>query len=165
MTYHKPMILVIFVSLLMTQEKGWRGIVPLHSTRQDVERLVGTPKATRATTYVLEDGKITVFYSDGVCGNGDEIDWNVPRDTVVNLKFEPNSSLILADLKLDMTTYERFNDPHVQIAVHYYNKEEGIYISTRMLPGGEEVQYVTYEPASKDYYLRCPQQPKPEERK
>jgi hypothetical protein len=163
MKYYKPIILAIFLSVLLIQEKGWRGIVPLHSTRKDVEQLVGTPKATRATTYVLQDGRITVFYSDGICDNGVETDWNVPRDTVVNLKFEPNNRLTIADLKLDMTTYERFNDPHVQIAVHYYSKEEGIYISTRMLPGGEEVQYILYGPASKDYHLRCPQQPTPQE--
>ena len=160
MTYHKPIILVIFVSVLLTQEKGWRGIVPLHSTRKDVEQLVGKPKASRASTYVLKDGRITVFYSDGVCENGDEIDWNVPRDTVVNMKFEPNGTLTIADLKLDMTKYERFDDPHAQIIVHYYSTEEGVRIGASRLRGVEEVRYITYEPAPKDYHLRCPQQPK-----
>jgi hypothetical protein len=164
MMYLKPigLILLIFASLLLTQQKGWRGIVPLHSTRKDVERLVGTPKASRATTYVMKDGRITVFYSDGVCKNDGTIDWNVPPDTVVNLKFEPNHGLMIADLDMDMAKFERLNDPHAQIAVHYYSKEEGIRISARLLRAGEEVQYIIYEPASKDFHLRCPQPPRPE---
>jgi len=40
-------LLLCLGGLLLTsfppQKSGWRGIVPLHSTRADVERLIGKP--------------------------------------------------------------------------------------------------------------------------
>jgi hypothetical protein len=153
--------MVLLGALLSTgfpQEKGWRGITPLHSTRTDVETLLGSPKESRgvASTYQAKDGRVRVFYSSGFCKKGSPIDWNVPPDTVVNLIFEPNDDLMVADLNLDKNKYERFPDPHLQTGVYYFNKEEGIRISARILKDGEDVQSITYEPAPKDYYLRCP---------
>lgn len=141
------------------QEKGWRGITPLHSTRKDVETLLGSPKESRgvASTYEPSDGRVRVFYSSGHCKTGAANDWNVPPDTVVSLTVHPNTKLLVADLKLDKSKYDRVLDYHLQSVVYYFNKEEGVRISARMLGGeGEEVQNITYEPAAKDYYLRCP---------
>jgi len=43
--------------------QGWRGIVPLHSTRKDVERLIGGPMQPGGMTYDLEEGRVNVTYS------------------------------------------------------------------------------------------------------
>lgn len=141
----------------LAQEMGWRGIVPLHSTRTDVEKLLGSPKQSRgvASTFEAKEGRVRVFYSSGFCKKSVANDWNVPSDTVVSLIFEPNYDLMVADLKLEKTKYERVPDPHLQSGVHYFNKEEGIRISARVLADGEDVQSITYEPAMKDYYLSC----------
>lgn len=140
------------------QENGWRGIVPLHSTRTDVEKLLGSPRESRgvSSTFQTKDGRVRVFYSSGSCKKGSATDWNVPPDTVVTLTFEPNAELMVTDLKLDQTKYERLADPHLQSGVYYFNKSEGIRISARTLRDGEDVQSITYEPAAKDYHLRCP---------
>lgn len=139
------------------QEKGWKDIVPLQSTRKDVERLFGSPQASKgvASTFQLKDGRLRVFYSNGFCRRPNTNDWNVPPDTVVTLTFEPRGELKLAELKLDMPKYERAVDPHVQSAVHYYNRKAGIRISTRLEKEGEEVHSITYEPTEKDLHLRC----------
>jgi hypothetical protein len=151
-------VLVALLSSGFLQEKGWRGIAPLHSRRTDVETLLGSPKESRgvASTFQTKDGRVRVFYSSGFCKKGAANDWNVPPDTVVSLTFEPNDDLMVADLKLEKTKYERVPDPHLQSGVYYFNKEEGIRISARVLGDGEDVQSITYEPAAKDYYLRCP---------
>ena len=57
MPYKAIELIFVLASLLLTQEMGWRGIVPLHSTRKDVEQLVGIPKATRASTYMTKRGQ------------------------------------------------------------------------------------------------------------
>jgi hypothetical protein len=139
------------------QEKDWKDIVPLQSTRKDVERLVGSPQASKgvAATFQLKGGRLRVFYSDGFCKRRNINDWNVPPDTVVTLTFEPSIEMKIAELNLDMTKYERAVDPHVQRAVHYYNREAGIRISTRLEKEGEEVHSITYEPTEKDLHLRC----------
>lgn len=155
------LILMMLVALLSSgslQEQGWRGIAPLHSTRTDVETLLGSPKESRgvASTFQAKDGRVRVFYSAGFCKKGSANDWNVPPDTVVSLTFEPNYDLMVADLKLEKTKYKRVPDPHLQSGVYYFNKEDGIRISARVLGDGEDVQSITYEPAAKDYNLRCP---------
>ncbi len=136
--------------------EGWRGIVPLHSTRMDVERLLGSPRESRgvASTYETENGKVLVFYSADPCKKDEE--WNVPRDTVVSFTVSPKAKLPITDLKLDTANYKRVLDHHVQGIVYYFNKEQGIRIETRQLEGGrEDVNSITYEPAAKDNYLRC----------
>lgn len=158
---HTKLIEIALFGILMLvgipQERGWHNVVPLHSTRKDVETLLGPPDESRgvASTFKWKDGRIRVFYADGFCKEGVTNDWNVPSDTVVSLTFEPNKNLNIAELKLDKTQYERVPDYHLQSAIHYLNRKEGIRISVRQEKDGEDVQSITYEPAEKDYSLRC----------
>src|ERR687895_2477074 len=102
--------LILLVTVLMetVQDKSWKDIVPLHSTRKDVERLLGSPRESRgAATFQTKDGRVRVFFSYGYCKGPTRDDWNVPPDTVVSLIFEPRGELKIAELKLDMTKYER----------------------------------------------------------
>ena len=39
-----PCVCTVLAMVAVSQAKGWRGLVPLHSTRTDVERLLGAPK-------------------------------------------------------------------------------------------------------------------------
>ena len=53
--------------------KDWRGIVPLHSTLEDVEKLLG--KSTLGSNYIYEteEGRVIFFYQsdpDATCGIG-----------------------------------------------------------------------------------------------
>src|SRR5690348_7087329 len=119
---------VILCVAASSKAQGWRGIRPLHSTRTDVEKLLGSPKQSPgvASTFEAKDGRVRVFYSSGFCKKGVANDWNVSSNTVVSLTFEPNYNLWIADLKLDMTKYERVPDPHIQSGVYYFSQEEGI---------------------------------------
>src|SRR5689334_10968122 len=149
-------ILIVCMSTVLTmidlaQAKGWRGLVPLHSTRFDVERLLGNPKESRgvASTYDTQNERVLVFYSAGNCEEGTSNDWNVPRDTLLSITVQPNAKLLVDDLKLDKTKYERVLDYHVQGVVYYFNKEDGVRISARILEKtGEDVDSITYEPTA-----------------
>jgi len=152
----------------LTQSRGWRGVVPLHSTRADVERLLGSPKESRgvASTYESKDQRVIVFYSAGRCKETGSDAWNVPRDTVLSITIHPNAKLLVHDLNLDKTKYERVANDHIQGVIYYFNKEEGVRISARLLEKeGEDVDSITYEPAARDNNLRCsrsaPQQSAP----
>jgi hypothetical protein len=70
------------------QPRGWRGIVPLRSTRADVVRLFGPPNIGDHL-YDVGDYRILFVYSNGPCEKG-ESGWNVPRDTVVSISLAPN---------------------------------------------------------------------------
>lgn len=153
-----PCICAVLFMATLAQAKGWRGIVPLRSTRTDVERLLGAPKESRgvASTYDTENEKVLVFYSSGPCRKDASAGWNVPRDVVISFTISPKSKIPLTDLKLDRTKYKRERDLHASLGVYYINEEEGIIITTRTLEDGEDVYSITYEPSATDNYLRCP---------
>lgn len=148
----------VLAVVAVSQAKGWRGFVPLQSTRTDVERILGAPKESRgvASTYETKDERVLVFYSAGQCKESQSNDWNVPRDTVVSITVHPNAKLLVDDLKLDKMKYKRVADYHVQGVVYYFSKEDGVRISARLFEKeGEDVDSITYEPTPEDSYLRC----------
>ena len=59
-------ICIILIIATCAFGKGWRGIVPLHSNRSDVERLLG-PSAEPSNIYKLKDMVVVVDYTDGPC--------------------------------------------------------------------------------------------------
>lgn len=132
--------------------KGWRGIVPLHSTRTDVYRLLGSPDES-GLFYDLKDEKVLIEYSHGQCESGQSL-WNVPPDTVIRISVEPKIKSKISDLKLDKTKYREERDSHLQQILYYRNNEEGLSIEVNTDSG--LVNAFTFFPAAKDDYLRCP---------
>lgn len=152
------LLLCVFVVLpvnFTSHAKEWRSIVPLHSTRADVERLIGKPNAMY-DRYEFENELVSITYSRETCAEGAQ--WNVPRDTVTQVSIVPKQRLRLADLQLDLSRYERIQDPAVQVHTYYANREEGIRYD--VLEGVREdnglIMNIYYEPAAEDRHLRCP---------
>src|SRR5438132_2323488 len=149
-------IISIFGVLVMSMPlhaQGWRGLVPLHSTRADVERLLGAPIRSKgvASTFETKDGRVLAFYSNGGCNEDPTSDWNVPPGTLLTITVHQNYKLPVKDLRLDSTKYERMSDFHVQGIVYYFSKEDGVRISARVLEDNNEyVDNTTYEPRSAD---------------
>jgi hypothetical protein len=142
---------------------SWRGLIPLHATRRQVERLLGAPQRTWETNaaYETDHETLMVKYAKGGCGVGNT-EWNVPRDTVVEIEVGQRFSFLLSQLNLDSSRWERqeifpfpetANPPKV---VNYKNPSDGISIRAQSKSGGEEVVVsIAYKPASKDEQLRC----------
>ncbi|MDQ3802536.1 MAG: hypothetical protein M3416_01580 [Acidobacteriota bacterium] len=160
MTIIKLLLLCVSVMLPTTaqsQAKGWRGIVPLHSTRADVERLIGKPNF-KYDLYDFEKERVSILYSSDPCTEGLQGGWNVPRDTVIQISVAPKEKVRLPDLQIDLSKYEKAKDPLMQVHTYYTNKEEG----TRYVVfegGGEDggkILNTYYEPAAEDRHLRCP---------
>src|SRR5215510_5179248 len=133
--------------------KGWRGLVPLKSTRRDVEGLLGSPQTPGGSTYE-PDGQYFYFeYSDGPCEKGWPYGWNVDKDTVTSIWVSAKKTTLLADLKIDESKYQKYEDPHIQNRVNYVNYDEGIDI---LVEDATKVVGFTYLPTSSDEKLRCP---------
>ena len=151
------MILHVLLWSLITpaflQEPGWRGITPLHSTREDVERLIGPPMMPGGITYDLKTERVNVVYSDGGCGKGQPSEWNVPVGTVIGITLYPQTKPVLSDLRINLSKFEKFVNPLNNDSVFYNDEEDGISIGTR---SNGEVFVVQYFPMRKDSYLRCP---------
>jgi hypothetical protein len=143
----KICIALLFCLVGRCQGQGWRGIVPLHSTCEDVR---GVFKTTTCEPVVidLKEASVFVSFSDGPCLS----EWNVPRGTVISLDVTPKDGLRLADLQLDITKYTRTVDRQVHNTVYFNNQDQGISI-TAFEDG--RIRHLFYGPTIKDSALRC----------
>src|SRR2546423_15604886 len=101
---------IIMVSLVHAKE--WRGIVPLHSTRADVEHLLGKPKQDFEgilVSYRLPTETIDIQYAaNSQCTAEWPYDsWNVPKQTVTFIRVAPRQETYLSDLKLDLSRFTK----------------------------------------------------------
>lgn len=143
-------LLIVIPMLVQAQSKGWRGIIPLRSTRTDVIRLLGPPNVD-GRFYEIDNKTVHIDYSDGPCETG-RSGWNVPRDTVVSISLAPNQDLKFSDLHIDEKKYKKSKDGELPDILYYTNDAEGITISV----SEGEVRNIYYNPTSKDDHLRCP---------
>jgi len=147
--------------VVLARAKEWRGIVPLHSTRADVEKQLGPPLPQFKTLNIYDMGEERVFinYSVGACEKGWPYGFNVPADTVTSIQIYLMGKVALSGLNLDLSKFKQVQDPHVGGILYYENNEEGFTVSVNKYEG--EVRDYTYSPAAKDNYLQCPQEPSP----
>jgi len=137
------------------QAKEWRRIVPLRSTRAQVERRLGK---SRRGYHELKTERAFFYYSSGRgCAGGEG--WNVPADTVVRILVTPKTRLWLSALRLDMKRFEKSADTEVPTHALYKDKEAGL--TYEVYEGGGEsnglVLHIQYDPTAADEkLLRCP---------
>jgi hypothetical protein len=147
----------MLVIAMSAEAKEWCGIVPLHSTRADVERLLKVkPERCRsnACLYDLPDKTVFVFYAgESSCRNDDvTTSWKVPRDTVIQITVRFKTPQPFSALDIDVTKYDRMPDKELHGLVYLSDYAQGVRMETR----GDSVRAITYYPASKDDNLRCP---------
>lgn len=134
--------------------KSWRGIVPLHSTRADVERILGKPtQAGDADVYFrLRDYLVFVSYQAASCSTFTGqfgLEWNVPRGTVVAVGVMPRQQISIQPL-LSSGNFKRqeFNLDFV----YFTDETNGLEIETHE----GRVTLMIYTPAKAEENLRCP---------
>ena len=153
-------LLFIFVYVFSSTAKEWCGIVPLHSTRADVERLLKL-KPVRcggiACVYDLSDKTVFALYTnEPTCRNDDAAtSWKVPADTVIEITVRFKTPQRFSALDIDISKYDRAPDPELKGLFYLSDYTEGV----RMETSGDTVRAITYYPAKKDDDLRCPPKP------
>jgi hypothetical protein len=150
---------ILFCAYLLSLISGfpgsneWRGIVPLKSTRADVERLLGPPDKSNDALFVLNNENVLVLYSLGSCET-DPKGWNVPRDVVTEFTVFYRRKVPISTLKLNKDKYQKFNDPELRDLVYYKNESQGLIIQVNTTSG--LVNKITFFPEAKLNYQRCP---------
>lgn len=148
---------VIVLTGAPVQDKGWRGIEPLRSTRADVERLLGPPTETKggySVIYLRPDETVIINYAQGLpCGIGEHYSqWRVPRWTVESISITPLKEIRLAQLGIDESKYEKRSGGHLPEDVYYINDQDGETLITFQ----GQVKGFSYYPAEKYAHLLCP---------
>lgn len=155
-------IIIMLVSTMFSQQihiqtDGWRGIIPLYSTREDVERLIGHAYDTTKSLYKTGLENISVRYSEGPCIGS--TGWKVPVDTVLDITIypQPYGRIRLADLDIDRDKFKKEDDLEVPNTYLLINEKEGItiYADKDRVTGEDRVTGFNYKPAAKDRNLRC----------
>ena len=149
-------LLMIFMCIFSGIAKEWCSIVPLHSTRADVERLVKVKPVRcgdNACLYELSDKTVLVLYaSESTCRNDDATtSWKVPADTVVQITINFKTPQSFSVLDIDVTKYDRVADKELHGLVYLSDYTQGV----RMETSGDTVRAITYYAAAKDDHLRC----------
>lgn len=141
-------LLILNIGVTISTSQGWQGIVPLKSTRTDVERIMGKPDRESVNAYDFPEKSVIIKYSQRPCDEG----WNVAPDTVLYISINPTVKKPLADLNLDLTKYKKKpGDFDVPAHFYYVDEEQGLTLS--VLNG--RVQEYIYGPTVKDNTLRC----------
>jgi len=131
MNSNKIMVILLFLFLLLlvknTNAKEWRNIVPLKSSRADVERLLGQP--TKAGRYEFEKERAYIHYIERICDNDRNCLCLVPKDTVTSIYVELEYYQKFSELKVNKSKFERTVDSKFPYKVTFANYKEGIIYS------------------------------------
>ena len=141
----------VVVSTTVAQEsKGWRGIVPLRSTRAEVEALLGHASGACKCLYKTANESVEVNYATALC-KGNPPGWNVAPGTVLSIRVTPKEWYRFADLNVEEANYVKSFDPD-NPTTHYSNTKDGIgyTVTTTGM-----VYYISYTPSINDNRLRC----------
>jgi hypothetical protein len=138
------------------QERGWRGIVPLHSTRLDVEKLIGPPNTPDGSMYdpgVLDPtvDRIFVEYSTGDCSKKRNGGYNVPIGTVIQIAVTWSEKRNFSELQIDKSSFEKSLDSEIPEIVYYSNMNEGILYTVEK----GRLKSTHYFSSKEDSHLRC----------
>ena len=151
----------LFCSLLLAfadvvAAKPWQGIVPLHSTRAQVRKLLGKPiigGEGSIDLYELREGRVHIMYARQPCEEGLPADWGnwrVPRDTVVNISIQLHEEIPLKRLQIrNIEKYKWYTGDSG--ATYYRDRIRGLEYQVQ----DGMVTAITYGPNARDRKLRC----------
>jgi hypothetical protein len=138
----------------------WQGLIPLHSSREDVERLLGKPGASFGSIVIYHRSVDSVWIKYINEGCVDKFSWSVPLGTVERIQVNPKRTVLPGELKFDLRQFQKFVSFHPPNVFYYLDYYEGITVQTRLYGDREEVTQITYEAATRDENLRCPNREK-----
>lgn len=139
-----------------TPANEWQGLVPLHSSREDVERLLGKPEAVFGSIVLYRQSLYSIWIKYVNQGCVSEFAYNVPLGTVERIVVDPMRTVLPGELKFDLREFQRIVSFHPRNVFYYLNHHEGITVETRLYGDREEVTRIIYEAAPRDEKLRCP---------
>lgn len=108
--------------------EAWKAIVPLRSTRADVERLLGPPSdpCTSLCRHEMKNEVVFARYSGQPCDNDEQNRWRVPPNTLIELTVNLEETPKLSGLKLKLKKFTKTLDPELHGYSTYENQDQGI---------------------------------------
>lgn len=153
--------LSIFFFATTAEAKGWRGIIPLHTTRSGVEQVLGPPteqNTSYSVVYRTPNETVLIRYANGrPCGVGEKYSqWRVAHNTVIEIFISPMPGSPLSVLSIDESRYKTLIGRHISETT-YIDAREGEMVTVLE----NVVRSITYFGTADDSHLLCPGIPQP----
>jgi hypothetical protein len=130
--------------------QGWRELVPLKSTCEDVKRVMKVTSCKPYYEYYEVDGeRFQIGFTEHPCAKAFGRVWNVPVGTVTYIAHMPKEPIPLAEVISDVSKCEK-GLTHTGIA--YTCNEEGLWLDVYH---DGRVAEITYVPKLSDNHLQC----------
>jgi hypothetical protein len=142
-------VVMVFGCWQSAHAQDWRGIKPLHSSRADVERLLGAPHGECRCFYEFEGETIRIEYAKSLCV-GYPSGWNVPADSVLTIDIRYNEPRNLSALRIVESEFLKAADD--TLTTYYSNRERGVQYT---ISGHGKHIKTSYFPSSGNLHLRC----------
>ena len=152
---------VLFTSLVLIafQQKhnDWKTLVPLITTRTQVEAHFGAPTSGKDNIFVYEtpDERISVFYGGGKILGRDVCCLKAPNEILFKFVLAPKRAVTLIEMNVDLTAYKEEKALEMVNDYYYYNEDEGITITTRIVEGKEVLLSIERGPNSAQRQEHC----------
>ena len=140
--------ILIVLGLLMNipaQAKEWRGIIPLHSTRADVERILGSPwrqPSSEYSLYLIDHASIQITFAGPSDSDAGRCTNAVSPGTVLSIFILPQTDVSLTDLQIDLEHTKVFNVPFAQLEYRAYVDERSGFIVRTLSGKVHEICYL-----------------------
>lgn len=146
-----PALLLLMLVTMRSQSNCWRGITPLHSTCEDVKKILKVDTCRLPISeYTLPDFRVMVEFENETCVSAPRA-WRVPKGTVLALTLSPRNEMRPSEFGLDLSRYKKREDGEIVGVEHYDSDEEGVTVD---LYRGF-VQNLFLYPRKSDDTLRC----------
>lgn len=141
-------------------ENGWKGILVLQTTRDEVEKILGKPAVEDGKiTYQTDDALVHIDYSSSPCSNTKSYrgNYKMPQNTVIRYKVYLKKEIKLSVFEWQSDLYEKYEDKHSLRYIYYSNRKNGIIITTVKLKEEPEiVEAIEFEPTKEQNAIyRC----------
>lgn len=143
--------MLLTILMVPAHAREWRGIVPLKSTKADVERLLGEPN--QLGRYEIENELVSIFYSKAICVDRYNLakpicECFVPKDTVLRIAVTLNRAVKVSQFGIDKNNYERTLFNANPPTATYANFKDGVVYTIR--ESDDAVTNIDYLPSAKD---------------
>lgn len=135
----------------LTSAKPWRSIVPLVSTRTEVEQLLGARPAGIGATYNFPNETVHIYYAMLTCKEWPQPPrgWDVPKNTVVRVLVYPKAHPLLESLGIDLSAFRKEQRSScIPQEAFYVDDAEGFAVQIMDFQGAQTVFGYEYYPSA-----------------
>lgn len=159
--FYVVILLSIFANTNYCQIQDWLKLVPLKSSRAEVEKLIGKPKRYFKSYgfYSTSVGEFLVWYSLGGCRKKVEgRQWNIPAQRLTAVILSTNNALPLESYISNKNEYRKMkvDGSAMDRRTFYISPDESITYTTLMNGDNTEfVESIELQPSKDKNYLLC----------